>query len=307
MTTEIFDILACPLCGSALSCEDGKTVKCGENHSFDIAKSGYVNLLPPGKEKNPRTGDEKLMLKARGDFLSRGYYSPISEKAAEIAADHAHGTTETFVTLDLGSGKGHHTLNYTKELISRGLSPLTVGFDASKYGAEYGMKQSRASSLAPAHGVGEKIVPPACVFFPSNIFSLPVKDNCADCCISMFAPIPWDEVRRVLKDGGILIVVSSGEKHLYEMRRMIYDDVIISDSKQSFEEKAGSFGFAEIHAEKLMYTMHLSENSEIMSLFTMTPFYYKTTREGRERLLAADSADITVDVNYTVFRAGGRA
>lgn len=306
MTTDIFDILTCPLCGSTLSCEDGRTVKCRENHSFDIAKSGYVNLLPPGKEKNSRTGDEKLMLKARSDFLSRGYYSPISEKAACIAADEAHEGDEAFVTLDLGSGEGWHTLNYTKYLVSRGLFPLTVGFDASKHGAEYGMKQSRASSLAPTHGIGESIVPPVCVFFPSNIFSLPVKDRCADCCLSMFAPIPWDEVKRVLKDDGVLIVISSGEKHLYEMRRMIYDDVILSDSKQSLEEKASAFGFDEIRAENLTYTMHLSENSEIMSLFTMTPFYYKTSREGRERLTSADSSDVTVDVNYTVFRAGGR-
>ena len=51
----------CPICKSKLNI-DGKTYRCENNHSFDIAKQGYVNLLPVNKKHSDNPGDSKDMV-----------------------------------------------------------------------------------------------------------------------------------------------------------------------------------------------------------------------------------------------------
>jgi 23S rRNA (guanine745-N1)-methyltransferase len=64
----MYNLLFCPICRGALTLEN-KSLKCGNGHSFDIAKSGYVNLLKPGKKNNAKAGDSKEMINARTDFF----------------------------------------------------------------------------------------------------------------------------------------------------------------------------------------------------------------------------------------------
>ena len=135
-------------------------------------------------------------------------------------------------------------------------------------------------------------------FMPANIFRLPLCDNSADFALSMFAPIAAEEAKRILKPRGILAVVSSARDHLIEMRETIYDEVHFSDSLPQTPE-----GFRMIGSEELRYTIHLQSTDEISSLFVMTPFYYKTTEEGKERLMSKESLDVTVNVNYNLFEA----
>ena len=69
-------ILACPKCHEPLEIE-GKTCKCINNHCYDIARQGYMNLLlnPDKASNNP--GDSKESLIARKAYLDKGYYDPI--------------------------------------------------------------------------------------------------------------------------------------------------------------------------------------------------------------------------------------
>ncbi|MGN1409225.1 MAG: putative RNA methyltransferase [Eubacteriales bacterium] len=295
--TDILDILTCPNCSAPLH-RDGGSLKCPLGHTFDIAKSGYVNLLPPGKGKNAHTGDEHDMVKARVSFLSRGYYDRISQKAAELIARHL--SPDSPVTLvDMGAGEGHHTLMCTAELIKSGFDVLSVGFDASKYASECGMKKSRAASLSPKNSFSSCNSSSSLYFIPANIFSLPIADSSADVCLSMFAPIPWDEVCRVLKKSAdsMLLVVSSGKNHLIEMRSLIYDSVVTSDSLPAPDGR-----FSLVSSEELAYKARLTSPEDIKNLFMMTPFYYKTTEEGKNRLFSHGELTVTVDVNYTIFR-----
>ena len=296
--TDILDILACPLCLGKLSC-DGGSLKCALGHTFDVAKSGYVNLLPPGKGKNSHTGDERGMVKARADFLSRGYYDRLDTRSAEIICGNIPKDELTLV--DMGAGEGWHTLKVTSELINRGKEMLSVGVDASKYASECGMKKSRAASLAGKnpYEIGSRA---SLVFIPANIFSLPIVNNCADVCLSMFAPIPWNEAYRVLKKSpdSMLLVLSSGKNHLIELRSLIYDSVNISDSLPEVPD--GNVSFVSAETTELCFTAHLENSEDIKNLFTMTPFYYKTTEEGKKRLYSQNELDVTVDVNYTIFK-----
>ncbi len=298
--------LVCPLCGGGLY-RAGNSLLCEKGHCYDLAKSGYVNLLPPGKGKNFHTGDEKTMIRARADFLAKGYYDNISLRLADIAADcltHGNGYVSEgkVFTADLGSGEGHHTLNYTRRLseLLQDKRCTTIGFDASKYGAECGMKLSKSHGLSPKDGIGgsfgENPAKTQLYFIPANIFSLPLCDSSADVCLSMFAPIPFGECARVLGKDGILAAVYSGKNHLIEMRELIYDAV---NDSEPYHPEDGQF--ETIREDNLCEKITVA-HEDIMNLFTMTPFYYRTTKEGRERLAAQDELSLTIDVNYSILK-----
>ena len=293
MPSSVMSLLACPVCGGSLS-RVGQSLVCEKRHTFDVSRSGYVNLLPPGKEKNAHTGDEKAMIRARADFLSCGHYSRISTTLAELTAEE-RGVRRF---CDMGSGEGRHTLTFAARLAEiTGAKVAGIGADASKYGAEAASKLSRSLGFMPEEGIGGDFCGNTEVsFVTANIFALPVRSESLDGCISMFAPVPWDECRRTLGKGGLLAVVSSGRDHLIEMRRLIYDDVHETDFAPVAAEE-----FAKASSSSISYTAHLSTEKEIHDLFTMTPFYYRTNEEGRTRLFARRSLDVTVNVNYTFF------
>lgn len=294
MLSDILSYLACPVCGGEMQ-RIGGSLTCRSRHSFDVSRSGYVNLLPPGKEKNAHTGDEKAMIRARADFLACGHYSKISTSFADLLAD----ITPVSSFCDMGSGEGFHTVNIARRFNEITASPVIgIGADASKYGAECASKLSRSLGFMPKDGIGADFDGDCAVYFiPANIFSLPIKSDSLDAAVSMFAPIPWDECARVLKPDGVLGVVSSGKDHLIEMRRIIYDDVREADFSPECPD-----GFMKIGSDSLSYTASLSSDKEIRDLFTMTPFYYRTNEEGRARLYSHTSLDVTVNVNYTFFK-----
>lgn len=291
--TDILSILKCPVCGGKLERISGSIV-CTEGHSFDVAKSGYVNLLPPGKERNAKTGDEKTMVRARADFLALGLYDRISSTAAELVEENTDGD---LVAVDMGCGEGHHTVNFAS-VLGRNRNILTLGFDASKYATDLASRYSLRCGYLPRGGFGEAFPSDVQAYFAAgNLFSLPVVSGSADAALSMFAPVAAAETARILKHGGILCVVASGRNHLREMRETIYSDVHYNDDEIKIPE-----GFKPVARKTLEYEIELSQKS-ISDLFVMTPFYYKTTAEGRERLLSLEYLKVTVNTDYLIAEA----
>ena len=69
-------LFCCPICGGPL--ERGPSAySCPAGHSFDLAREGYVHLLPANRMHSKMPGDDKGMAAARRDFLSKGYYSSL--------------------------------------------------------------------------------------------------------------------------------------------------------------------------------------------------------------------------------------
>ena len=71
--------MLCPNCKEKLE-KNGNTYKCLNNHSFDISKQGYVNLLLNSKN----SGDNKEMITARHEFLKKGYFDNLLNSIASI-------------------------------------------------------------------------------------------------------------------------------------------------------------------------------------------------------------------------------
>lgn len=280
--TNIHEFLICPLCGAPLARQEGSFFCTGaRRHCYDVAASGYVNLLPPGKKNNARAGDDKDMLRSRSRFLSGGWYDAVSDTAARLGCK-VIGSRDAVTFVDAGSGEGYHTCRIARWFQEKGVPCAGVGIDAAKSGAQAGAKFARTRGLDTIQ------------FVAGNIFALPLADESADLIYSIFAPIPGEQAARVLKKDGALVVVSAGREHLWEMRCALYGQPRISEGVQMPD------GFTVAEHETLSYEITLPDQETIAALFTMTPFYYRCPREGRDRLLALEKLTVKVEVDFTV-------
>lgn len=268
-------ILICPICKGSLE-REGRTYRCSKNHSFDMAKQGYVNLHISNKKNS---GDDKEMIQSRRDFLERDYYKGISEEVNKVTGRYLE--SEQPEILDIGCGEGYYTKHLKNYLEDLGKKSNIYGIDISKEAVLFASRSYKDIFWA----VG-------------SAADLPMADGSLDAVVCMFSRLAEEEYSRVLKDDGILVVVSTGEDHLLDMKRVLYDEVRMEyyrpevDLKEEFQLK---------ETKNVKYRTLVEGGKDIMSLFEMTPYKWRTPKEGVERLAALDELDVTIDVNIDVF------
>lgn len=266
--------LICPVCAGVL-CEEERRYLCPNGHSFDRAKSGYVNLLPP-TAGGKRHGDDKLMVKARTEFLDKGYYDRLS---GEIARCVDERTGSTVHLVDAGCGEGKYTAEVLQRLTDSGKQADIVGIDISKDALICAAKRSKALRLCAA-----------------STAKMPLADGCADVVLNIFSPFMPGEFARVLKPGGTLIRVVPLERHLWELKALIYDTPY---PNPPMEMEAEGFRIAE--QRTLDYEIELCSSEEILSLFRMTPYYYKTGAADQEKAARADHLRTAVQFGIYIY------
>ncbi len=230
----VMNILKCPCCGLPLV-QQNKTYKCQNNHCFDLAKQGYLNLLLANCKKSKNPGDDKVMIESRHAFLQQGYFLPLKQKIEQILKDH----NKNFV-LDIGCGSGYFLQNING-----------VGVDISK----------DACKISSANNKNNFYVCASC-------FSLPFCDCSFDAALNIFAPKAQDEYLRVLKTNGLLVEVVPSQNHLIEIKNNLYQNIT---NKEKFEF-GGNFKL--LKTEKIEYQTTLKTAEHFDSLLKMTPFYY---------------------------------
>lgn len=193
----------CPICASPLTLTE-RTFCCENRHSFDLAKEGYVNLMPANHKHSKNPGDSKEMMQARREFLATGHYAKLSETLAKVAMDSVSGS-DNITLLDMGCGEGYYTDGIRKALPE---TAQVYGLDISKVAVRYASKRY-----------------PECDFSVASSYRLPLSDNSLDVIVKVYAPSSEEELLRCLKPGGVLISVTPGERHLYQLRERIYQTV----------------------------------------------------------------------------------
>lgn len=266
----------CPVCGGELH-SNGKSLSCALNHSFDLAKSGYVNLLGSQQPKTRRHGDDRLMVRARRDFLNKGYYQPLLEGIRKALEPHVrNGCT----ILDAGCGECWYTSGLYAHLIDHGIAIHMLGVDISKDALAEGAKRNRELELAVA-----------------SIFHLPVADASCEVVLSLFAPFAGGEFYRVLKPGGILLKVIPLEKHLLRLKQAVYDRVYENSPEDTAPE-----GFLLLERQALRDTIHLQCREDILHVFTMTPYYYKTGVKDQKKLELLRELDTEIEFGIFIYQ-----
>ena len=275
-------ILKCPVCNLSLKkCE--KQYVCLNNHSYDIASKGHINLLLANQKKTKDPGDSKEMMEGRRDFLNKGYYHTFSEALNEIIISNISGSNVNI--LDAGCGEGYF-LSRLKEAIYRKESNYIenkefsfFGVDISKAAVTYAAKRDKKIN-----------------FIVGSNFNLPIMPNSIDIIIRNFAPSDEAELKRVLKDNGKLVVVTPGIQHLYGLKEILYVNA------RKHEEKEITFeGFKLIDHTEVKYNIHVEDAEDVKSLITMTPYYWTFDNSMREKAKDTSKLSTELDFNISVY------
>lgn len=275
--------LACPLDGERLEHSNNQLV-CKNGHSFDIARQGYVNLLPVQHKRSKQPGDSKAMVLARTEFLNTGIYQAIANKLTETVSLHMPVYNEICI-MDAGCGEGYYLHAVFNSLSNEGDDARLslIGLDISKDAIIQSSKRNRQISWL----VGTNRQPP-------------VEEESVDIILCLFGFLCIEAFTKALKPGGKIILVDPGPEHLKELRKIIYPE--LKKSEQSSLLKNEIKDFLLLKREQLQFNKKISSNEKIKQLLVMTPHFYRASKEGRQAASSLDELDITVDVVFRVFQ-----
>lgn len=277
----VTDVLACPICGLPMRLSpDGHSLWChaSKPHCFDGGGGGYLPLAP----YHHGGGDSKEAVHHRTAFLSKGYYQPMADALCDLLIELLPPPA---ILLDAGCGEGY----YTNRIVAEGFD--TLGVDLSKFAVDAAAKAARrVRGDAPSHTV----------FAVGSVFRLPARDGSVQAVTNVFAPCAPAEYARVLTDGGYLVVVGAGTDHLLGLKERIYDDPYLNDPRRDLPDPAS--GLSQVTKRTVSYDICVSDADDLEALFSMTPYYWRTPLEGRERLKRVDTLTTSVSFDFYVYR-----
>ncbi len=261
----------CPICCAKLSRVNG-SYQCENRHNFDIAKEGYVNLVPVQNKKSKQPGDSDAMLKSRQRFLDAGYYSRLRSCIHERIAAASAGST----FIDIGCGDGYY---------SEGLNLMfssTSACDIAKTAVRLSAKRLPNTQCSVA-----------------SAYSLPYFNHSFSYGLSVFSPICEHEFRRVLQEGGRILVVGPGDTHLQQLAAQIYTEVTPHRGNFAVIENSGLW--TETWRQELRYSITV-QNTEIEDLLKMTPYYWSAAKEKQMALAEMTMLETMVHFEIREFR-----
>ncbi|MDP9053733.1 MAG: methyltransferase domain-containing protein [Acidobacteriota bacterium] len=165
---------------------------CSHGHNFDVARSGYVNLLQPGDSRSRRPGDTTQAVAARRRLHEKGVTRPLADAIADITRASPQDKA-----LDVGCGDGFYLGTLAQE----------IGFEA--HGVDISIPAVDAAALR--YRSCEWVVANADRFIPWSPGSFSIV-------MSVTARMNSGEFRRVLADDGRLLVAIPSPEDLIELR-----------------------------------------------------------------------------------------
>jgi 23S rRNA (guanine745-N1)-methyltransferase len=197
-----------------------------------------------------------------------------------MAATAVEQMPEGGVLFDSGCGEGYYTAGVKRALDAAGKAPQVSGIDISKFSLRWAAKRERSIAFAVA-----------------SAYHLPIPDRSVDFLINCFSPLALSEFQRVIRPGGCFLYVVPGPKHLWELKEAVYDTPY-----ENQEQTIPYEGFEYIRVQRVDGRITLPDRQTIQDLFGMTPYLWKTPKEGIERLNRLERLEVQISFDLHLFR-----
>lgn len=281
-------LFICPLCQSPLTpaadtwrC-DGSLNPKQTNHPFDVARQGYVNLLPVQQKKSKAPGDSQASIEARKRFLHAGHYQPLNDLICQkmLALLSSIGQVNW---LDIGCGEGYYTQSMAQ--LGSDVMDTLIAADISKPAVMEIARTSKAESKLWYQQDKESATQSTAIYpLVTSAAHLPLRAGSVTGISSIFSPILPEAFAEVLADDGYLIIAKPDVGHLATMRDALFDDVREHDSDKFLTELSPYFTLLDTHRINTELTLSAGDLADLM---TMTPYAYRARSEKRQALLIA--------------------
>lgn len=272
-------LLVCPVCKNELELQEPARLVCSRRHSFDMARSGYVNLLR-GNQGSQKYGRE--LFEARQAVYKEGFYAPLIRLlVGEIKRWMRTEGVSALSVLDMGCGEGSH-LARAAAALQEETEVLPVGIDIAK----------EAIQLAAREYAG-------CLWCVGDLADAPFADRQFNVILSIFSPSNYREFARLLADSGLVMKVIPGPEYLREIRVGLYgstdkEDYSNEDVVRLFEEQ-----YRQVRIVNLRYSQPIKPE-HLPALLDMTPLTWSASSEQKERLVKKGIPEVTIDVSLLI-------
>lgn len=263
-------VLLCPICKMPLQRKE-KTYTCPKGHCFDVARQGYINLLPVQQKHSLNPGDTRQQVLARREFLSAGYYSPIIDIIINTAKElQAFGPI-----LDIGCGEGYYSSR-----LAAAIGAELIGIDISKEAVRCAAAKYKDATWICA-----------------TASQLPVSDHSVGLLTSLFALTMPEEFHRCLTPNGYYFQVLAAEDHLLGLKSIIYPEL-----KHKPKQTAPQIpGFMRIRSIPIQFKITV-EGTQVQNLLSMTPHAHRITKDGAQKLAQTNTLTDTASCVLNVYR-----
>jgi 23S rRNA (guanine745-N1)-methyltransferase len=186
-------MLTCPVRGCHLALvREGQRLLCAQGHSFDVSRSGYINLLQPQERRSKQPGDTIAAVEGRRRLHDLGVTEPLLRAIEAII-----GPSPGDIVLDAGCGDGFYLGSMARE----------SKFDA--HGIDISIPAIDAASRRY----------PQCEWVVANADrAIPYADHSLTTVVSITARMNAPEFRRILRRDGRLLVAIPAPEDLIELR-----------------------------------------------------------------------------------------
>jgi 23S rRNA (guanine745-N1)-methyltransferase len=261
-------------CGLPLTRRD-RALVCSAGHAFDIARSGYINLLQPQDRRSLSAGDSKAAVDARAALEQAGVGRAVIDAVVHTTA--AVLLAAQPVVVDLGSGTGRMLGGLAKARPTHG-----IGVDLSVPAVELSARQFPSLTWVVANADRR----------------LPIQDSSVDVVLSIHGRRNPAECARVLKPNGQLIVVLPAPDDLIELRAVVQGEAVERDRVDAMlGEHASNFEVVERLPIRAQLTL---ERDALLNLLRGT---YRGARFTlSERVEAMEGMDVTLSSEMCVLR-----
>lgn len=200
---ENIDLFICPICKGEMTYNKSNSLVCLDNHCFDIAKKGYINLLL----SSTKTDYNKEMLESRRNICEKGFFKPMVDKISELVTQKfSDEVGENIKILDAGCGEGSHLADILKNLQDKkGFNFQGIGIDISKDAIQIAAKNH-----------------PSIIWCVADLARIPIKESGINAIINILSPSNYNEFKRILVEDGLLIKVVPGNNYLQELRSLFF-------------------------------------------------------------------------------------
>jgi 23S rRNA (guanine745-N1)-methyltransferase len=269
--------IACPVCCETLQ-RSGNSYACQNGHNFDLSKEGYLSLLH-GRTNYQQIGDDKAMIQAR----MRAHTLPVYLELAKAMAGYCPAIGIGQGVLDIGCGDGFFLdhINRAATTPCRG-----VGVDISK---------EALAKAAKAH--------PTLFFIRADAARnrMPFQDSSFGLVMSVFAPRPVDEIRRVLRRDGAWLIVTATQDHLKEIREFL---PLAAIGPGKLDESTNN-PFSILRSGIFEHESQVAHD-DLVSIVEMSPSIYRLRREFGDKWAERMPQELRVTFSFSISLLGTR-
>lgn len=276
---EQASIFCCPICSSSMEVHGLKSLSCLNQHTFDFAKQGYLNLMTHHAQTNY---DKELFDARREVIVHSGIFEPFTGEITKQIKERT-GSKPGLTMVDMGAGEGSHL-----EMISRSLQKdhdqtvRGIGIDISKEGILAAAKHYESH-----------------IWLVADLAHPPLQDGICDVILNILSPSNYEEFNRLLTKDGLIIKVVPRTDYLKELRQYFY--------KESEKEEYSNIKIVELFKKQfklvdqsaVTYSKKLAP-SALKSLVKMTPLTWGVDEEMVQDFLQTEPPQITIDFEILI-------